>query len=620
MTSGDSVNPALHIQPAVMVGGQRRRVTRRSNVLRSNTVPSLSANSSSSAGNSTGVTTAGLSMEHGTSVTALPSSAPFNSMNPSWTPNSYTDKLRPSSISCSSDGSPSIEAAQSPTLTVASTCTSSKEGKKKHGMFGFKSKDQNRPNSSHGLPLQSSPLPPRTPVKAAQFLGVDIDPGRARSESLGRRVEKDGSHDLPVGKTLRKQISSPLLTTVKEIITGQSRFKEQGIESDVRKSKGFWGSSNKKAQRMLGLAPSFGSSYKTEAEEMGVVARHLRKDAKQYYSSEPEFHAASSSFPGNVHPVAEAPSRRSRKKVPKRVDRMTPITETSHDELRDSYNSNFELDIISEYEDNPQSTTPLDSVFTETLFSTSAKYELEESDISPTDAAIKDETEAEEHIIHPGSNVNTNSETCQHPQTLHLRGPLQTVEDCLLDATEAQLKATNAQLDAYKNLLDLKDYQRRITDAAVMKMKAEHEAFKKEFEKTTREWSLEQRKRPEKNGSDDNDDLPSIRRSIDLDEEPTVHIATVMPIMVVKPGMVKLVDIPPRKKKPIVPVDQITHVDTVVPNAKIVSASVKGPAKSVQPPLSKIKLPFEPAYHFQPEEIIGPFDERSRKENVSKYA
>tara|TARA_R110002003_G_scaffold121_26_gene10886 strand:- start:10603 stop:10833 length:231 start_codon:yes stop_codon:yes gene_type:complete len=48
--------------------------------------------------------------------------------------------------------------------------------------------------------------------------------------------------------------------------------------------------------------------------------------------------------------------------------------------------------------------------------------------------------------------------------------------------------------------------------------------------------------------SEDDDDLPSLRSSIDLSEEPTVHVATAMTITRVTPGMVKLVNIPPRRE------------------------------------------------------------------------
>jgi hypothetical protein len=52
----------------------------------------------------------------------------------------------------------------------------------------------------------------------------------------------------------------------------------------------------------------------------------------------------------------------------------------------------------------------------------------------------------------------------------------------------------------------------------------------------------------EEEESEDDDDLPSLRSSIDLSEEPTVHVATAMTITRVTPGMVKLVNIPPRRE------------------------------------------------------------------------
>ncbi|RMZ71679.1 duf-domain-containing protein [Pyrenophora seminiperda CCB06] len=559
----DSVNLPLHLQPAKMVAGKRRRGPRRSSVPRSNTAPG-----------------------HGSSSTA------------------------------SADDMTASPLSESPTLTLASTSTSSKEGKKKHGMFGFKSKDQDRPSSSRGSPLPSSPLPPCTPVKAAQFLGVDTAAGRARSSSLGRRGENNRTQDLP------------------DTVTGQSEIKEQSTESDQRKHKNFWSNSGKKAQRMLGISsPRISSplnpNSKLGTKGKGIAGHHSEKVTKQFSSSMPDLNVLTQQFSGNARPVAQAPSQRSRKKVPKTVDKMTPITETSHDELRNSYNSNWELDLIQEYADDPFSTAPLGSTITETpLSSSSAKNKLGGGDLSSTDRVIKEEDEAEEPALHRGSKVSSDNAKSQHPQALHVRGPLQTVEDLLLDATEEQRKATNAQLDAYKNLLDMNDWQRRITDAAVAKMKAEHEAFKDEYAKTQEEfakrmceWELldQQQKAKEhaSNDDDDDDDLPSIRSSIDLEEEPTLHIATAMPILVVKPGMVKLVDIPPRRKKPVVPVDPVTPADTVA--AKLASTVLKGPvaSKPVQSSSGKPKLPLKPIRHFQPEEGISPFNERSTKEEAT---
>ncbi|KAI2477346.1 hypothetical protein Ptr902_11419 [Pyrenophora tritici-repentis] len=592
MVSSDSINPAFHAQPAVMVGGQRRRATRRASVPRSNTVPAFGPSSTVPLNNLAGGNITGSSVDQGTSMTASLLSGPVNSMNPTWTPtSSYADKIRPSSASHSSDGSTSMLAAPSPTLTAASTSTTSKESKKKHGIFsGLIPKGLNRPNKSE------PELPPQTPVKAVRF--------------LGEKAGIDGSHDPPVGKTLHRQRSSPLLTMFKDIAAGQSKSNEQSIESDPQKSKGSWGN-RKKAMQMLGLGSSLGSSSKIETEE-NDVAGYSGKDAKQCHSSEPDIETLSPLSHENARPVVEASNRRSRKKAPKPVDRMTPITETSHDGLRDSFDSGWALNLIAEYgPDSPKSSSP-DNAFTKSLDSHSAKYKLGDGDLSSTDETIKEEVDIDGLLMHPGDKVDIETEECQHPHGLHLRGPLQTIEDRLLSATEAQLKATNAQLDAYKNLLDMNDWQRRITDAAVTKMKAEHEAFKEEFAKTTRDWSLE-RERPGKKGSGDDDDLPSIRSSIDLDEVPTVHIATAMPIMVVKPGMVKLVDIPPRRKKPDVP------VETVASNAKVAPAAVKGPAtsKHVQSPSNEIQLPLQAVHHFQPGAIINSFGEFEGKKPVA---
>jgi hypothetical protein len=524
---------------------------------------------------------------------------------------------RHSASSRPSDGFSSMPVAHSPTPTTGSASTTATEGKRKHGKFGFKSKDQDRPSNSHELAHQLSPLPPLTPVKAAQLLGVDPGPGRVRSTSVGRRVQNDGGYDiLPLRPVPTRRGSMSSLTPQKSTSNRQTKFIEEGIEPDTPKSKGFWGNTNKKAQRMLGMLPSAAYSARREADMERVaavsLAQRLQGNTDTYRSGEAELH-------GHSHPLLpvepklpEAPRRRMRKKIPKELEKMVPITETSHDELRSSYKSdehNPELHAISEYARSPFKALPL-RPHDLSLLTTGIRYELEEDELSPTDQVIEEEAEGEEEdfAAHHGNAVDVKKNARAQPMMYHLRGPLQTVEDRLLDEAEAQLAISKAAQNQ-------NDADRLILDTQYAGLKASNEVMKAEFAAMQRRYvAPEECRRCDGADSqdDDDDDLISICSSIDLDEEPTVHVATAVPFIRVTPGMVKLVDIPPRRKKPDAP---------PAPPAPPTRAAPSVPPSPLPTlaPSSQMKAPFKPTYYYQHDERISPFNERSEHVEVRKY-
>ncbi|KAF1836184.1 hypothetical protein BDW02DRAFT_596588 [Decorospora gaudefroyi] len=622
MAAPDRANLASNTRPAaVMIGGQRRRIARRSNMPRSNTMPVLGPESTTtvnSAGGNGAATAESSTRPEPSNVTAsaVPSNPMMDSSNPTTDsypkahitvqPRSYADSLHPDVLS-------SMPAAYSPMLTTEGASTTSTESKKKHGLFSFKSRDHyDRSSSSSGSQPQQSPLPPLTPVKAAQVLGVEASTGRIRSNSAGRQ-QQDGGYDvLPVQPLLTKQASTPMLTNFKDVMSRQSKFKEEGVEPDPPKSKGFWGNSKKGAARMLDFLPSRGSSSKRADHLQRAAADSLdrlsEEDTESNYSSEPDLHARPRLLPVAARPIAEAPSRRVRKKAPKSVDRMAPITETSHDELRSSYHSsehNTELDLISEYEqEHPLYSAPLPRSHTESTLTTDIRSELEAEHLSPTGRPVVEEAVAQEaeHTTHSGKDVHLNKGKGKQPAAVHLRGPLQTEEHRILDALERNL-------EAYKAKLDSNDAARKLMDAEVAATKLSHEKMKKEFAATTRGFSLNEApcvheaegnetEDNEAEDSEDDQDLISIRSSIDLDEEPTVHVATAMTFTRVTPGMVKLVDIPPRKKKPVAPVGSVAPVAPVAPKPNLPSSS-------------QVKPSSKPTYYFEHDEEISPSNQRS---------
>lgn len=587
--------------PAMVVGGRRRRSTRRSNAMRSNTTPNLGIDSLAAMEYANGVT-AGLNTERVEQPHGSPSSEPSNPTVNHFAPNSGPPGLRRRSpISRPSDDLSSMLIAQSPTPTIDSASATATEGKKKHGKFSFKPKDQDCPASSHETAHEASPLPPLTPVKAAKLLGVDAGPGRARSNSEGRRSQQDGGYDGPpvLPKSTRK-VSAPVPASSKGLLSRQAKLKEEGIGPDLPKAKKFWANSNRKAQQMLGLLPSAATSSKREADmERAAAASLVRRtedDSDAYYSSDSELHAHSRL----LHPAArlapETPRRRMRKRIPKSLDKMAPITETSHDELRSSYHVNEqcpELGVISECEQfSPSSKPPLPQLYTEPLLTSDVMYELEADDLSPTDQVVEEgDGDGEvQSAVHPGDEVDVNHVGDQQATGFRFRSPLQTVEDRLLDEAEAQLAIVRTRQNE-------NDATRLMLDTNYAALMASNKTMKMEFATAKQNMASEERERFDGADSEDEDSI-SISSSINLDEE-------VMTFTRITPGMVKLVDIAAKTRKPLAP---------LAPTAPAVPLPMLALSTQMKPP-------FKPAgaFFFQHDERISPFNERSKHVDVRKY-
>lgn len=359
----------------------------------------------------------------------------------------------------------------------------------------------------------------------------------------------------------------PLLTKVKDVTTKQTKFREEVVQLDPPKSKKFsWKGGNKKAMKMFDFLPSLRSSSKrATSQEHGasLSSRGYEQYTDDDYSSDNELYAHPRLLPAASRPRPDIPTRKKYTKGPKTLDRMSPITETLHDELRYSRRNSehvAELDVISEYENHPTPYSPL-TTHVESSPVTNLEYGLVYNDVSPTDHVIDEGAEeegengaAEEqgYSMHSGTEVDLNSVKRQQPTAVDVRSPLQIVENSLLDAAVFDL-------EAYKQRLNKLDADKLRLDSETAILKASHEKMKKEFEafkiRTNAQDKGEHgqayhKYKQEGSDSEDDDDLVSIRSSIDTDEEPTVHVATAMTITRVTPGMVKLVDIPPRKKNP----------------------------------------------------------------------
>jgi len=446
----------------------------------------------------------------------------------------------------------------------------------KHSLFHSKKPktlDQQNTSAQHQQLL--SPLPASTPTKAARFFGLESKPVTT-SESPCRVQFDDGAiaDDLPVGApvrpALKKQDSLPLLTRLKLGTNKQTQFKEEVVEPDEpRQPKAT------KALRML--IPEFAGQRRSPVEQTTAATTRFELDEDEDDdgnndvggSQEPRF-----LVPAVPRPVpAEPKSRRMRRKTPKDLQRMSPITEASSESLRPAYSNSeevTELGVISEYEhgddtysiEHSQDSKPHTAVpllhggRDENTAARNGPFELDIADLSPSDELYDEGATDEEHaeVVHPGTKVILKRER-QRGATFHFRSPLQDFEDAYLDATEEEMR-----LEACRMTLARVEADKQAMDAEISVLRRKHEQMKLDLGAVVAAGAQKSMEvESDEDDDDDNDDGHiSLCSSIDLDEEPTVHEAKVMTITRITPGMVKLVDIPPRKKKAASQVDSST--------------------------------------------------------------
>jgi hypothetical protein len=284
-----------------------------------------------------------------------------------------------------------------------------------------------------------------------------------------------------------------------------------------------------------------------------------------------------------VPPKTISKHRAKKEQAKDQMKKMGPVTEASRDSMSAPYqkgedNDNSEIDLIDEYATDRRSDPIFSPPRSESLMphAFGGPYTLTPADMLPFDQVPEQEMVAEEEesfAVHPGTPVQTNKPL----PALRRRSPLQVVEDRFLDVAEQELEAKQnmrvregestpedeysvygmpvelskakpiqqltpfeLQLQKMRIECDINDAKRIEMDKQVAAMKERHEQFKKDFGAY----------QALANGSEivEDDDHVSIRSSIDLDEEPTLHVARAVTITRVTPGMVKLVDIPARKK------------------------------------------------------------------------
>jgi hypothetical protein len=420
--------------------------------------------------------------------------------------------------------------------------------------------------------LPTSPLPPGTPSKAAQILGLDLDATMIDTAQANKPLDEyhKAQHGSSVWSHFNVFKQTPL-TTAKTPSFRQTRFREEGVEPIQPKSKKFpWGFSGKKITKK--------SQRQISTPNMDYYHYRQQQYPIPHPSAPPPPPPAPPSPPSDEHvdtPVTyefvhERPrqpqpsdhftssqrvsSRHMRKKGPRSLDRMTPITEVSHDELHSAYRESDhmpELDVISEYEDNypPRNSSKIARSQTVAVLP-NREYEIYEDDITDWDNEESEEEE-ESYMVHPGSQVDLPKIMITSLNRLEVKSPLQKMEGALLDENEKKMRESKPNLD-HDALQSPRTAEISKVHETVAELKMSHEQMKKEF--YADKFGIPAKQSPtqykgESDDSDDEDDLVSIRSSIDLDEEPVVCEVKTMEVIRVRPGQVKLIDIPPRRKQ-----------------------------------------------------------------------
>ncbi|KAH7400658.1 hypothetical protein DE146DRAFT_612316 [Phaeosphaeria sp. MPI-PUGE-AT-0046c] len=556
--------------PAAKVGGQRRRLARPPQrpphgVPRSNTLPVIPAESSSF---SFGGAAGDVGSENDTSssqerdfVTYQEGATPLEI---SQSMLHFLDRRLPVQSRGRDEASP--------TPTMASAASAVAEGKKKHGGLTL----SNPFRSSSRQNLEQTPLPPATPTKAAKLLGVNTNTGAA-NEVRPRTAKNDSSALDGFWKSSNKA------STKKSVISFRNPFATREIPSPIQ----YAAPDYRLSLSTVGNADFIGDRYTH-------VSTEQRSPERTQSQGTPHVSASSSENPRRKN----RKGRRNRKERSP-VDRMTPITEASRDNMGSAYldgDDDTELGVIDEYaSDSAPSGGSVRPPRNESLMAPQrGPFGLTTDELSANDDADKYDDKGEETVPkkYTGTSVNRKEHRNQLPSLFPLRSPLQDVEDRLLDATEKGLRAKKpgkfeknktseearatckmpaepstveqssstyhnghmqvveepwtapkeVVVDALETTIKNLKAQKMLLDYEVNQLKASHEQMKEDF----KPYANKAKKASENAGKEDS---VSIRSSIDLDEEPTLHIARAMPMMRITPGMVRLVDIPARKKK-----------------------------------------------------------------------
>ncbi|KAF2872165.1 hypothetical protein BDV95DRAFT_606724 [Massariosphaeria phaeospora] len=537
----------LRPQRALKIGGQRRRLMRRSDLPRSSTTPQLSQRV--------------VAAEPATSAPVDDNATNFAFAPPRAAHADTGGVLKSSKLAMPPAMTGPPEAT--PTGTTAAT----DKRKKKAGLFrAFKPKERSESLNdltvsepaqlplSDPTALQTAPLPPGTPGKAAKFFGF--------------RDHVDDTENSPTDEIMPRAAED----------TKQAKFKDEDddqldplLPSSAPLKKWNWKAESKKAMNLLDL-----NALRPTSRGNQGGSEQLASPATE--SAEPDMSDYGESDQRALLPAA--PKRKSRKKKGgKSLDRMSPIREASIS-TTGAYLSNSGLVAPDEYDDEGEDDDLKEgfdefSVGCATVPSFSLEGNYNSWSLANPSSLRQSEEEDDPFVTKTeGDSVYRAAYDSEEKSTsyrLPRQGPLQNFEHRLLDKTEDQMRLDakgpigtdpganhlETQQEKLRDLIIANDAQKKEMDEIHAELKKNHEKMKADFHEANQKSVVPEVRNlcnctnpncvfagPEEEGSN-----PSIRSSIDLDEEPTLHVARQMTITRVTPGMVKLVDIPPRKNK-----------------------------------------------------------------------
>ncbi|KAF2006969.1 hypothetical protein P154DRAFT_615070 [Amniculicola lignicola CBS 123094] len=540
MTDGD-LSPSGSLRrpsskPAVFAAGQRRRLARRSALPRSQTTSALGSSGSATASL---VSSSSSSFALGSHPASPSLSSGAEAM---FTPTRNIARVTPESVS--------------PTQLYGTA--DSRKTKKNRMRELLKSKDR---HASEEMLVPVSPIPPDLQKKAAQRLGIRLDG--------------------PPDGTPEPHQYDPEAISKREAHV-QTRFREEGLEEiDAAPKFGglkklSWKEGGRKARHVLDLMSGHPRSKSLDAH--GQMSSSLPSLDSNFDLSDAGY-SSDSEIIGNAKakiPIHSLGYQQKRRKGKGRaLNPMVAITERSQSE------SGYVVDESDEEEDDNDDVDDVEAE--EVSHLPVLRRSMTESDFRHL--ALEDRDPP--HSSHESAIVRG-----QAPRMVPLKSPLQSVEASFLDVQEAVLHKTAEA--------------RKQRDAEVAKMKEEHERFKSEFENYKKEKAVQDAEwvqfkhdnninpdvervhcHDSHNSGDGNGKGHDEKEHIDMnpvvehrlcmacqkrhapgqghnateqpvldypsDEEPVIMQTRAIPLRgrVVRPGEVKLVDIPPRRSKQI---------------------------------------------------------------------
>ncbi|KAF2263743.1 hypothetical protein CC78DRAFT_581127 [Lojkania enalia] len=472
-------------------GPPRRRLIRRSGIPRSQTTPDLSGG-------------------------AAPTSALSNNINsvPFPRPALYTPTMM--SMTGPTVSSTPIQAIITPR---SKSPTRSTKSQKKKPIFPWKTKEH---GNNHSQLVLTSPLPfSELSPKAARLLGV----AAADGDSLDNKGDPGDLNEI-------MHEEQPSRTSQK-----QSKFKEESIgelsspvsTSSIHRHFRWNGKKGKKTLRMLDIMPSrqYRSKSAESKEDLSRTSSPTEQDVEIGYSSDSERDIQPSS------PKRSTPTKRRirRKRIPKRLDKMSPITEASMSDERsvlESEHAGTELEVISEYAGLRRSVT--EPVLRQPQ--TPNGGISSNGDSGSEDGAYDDQGWFDaERMPYRYAEAQIESPT---PGTIQAESPLQHIERVLLDNAEQRSSIDSEKESLKEQHAQLKEQLRAAKARSFVQGVSASKRSPYDFTGPSDEAA-----------SDDPDDDFDI--DIDSDEGSIICIAKTVTFTRVAPGMVKLMDIPPKR-------------------------------------------------------------------------